>query len=607
MMKYYPIVRLSDNLPIVAFSLVLVTPLVFTRTLQDNDTIQRFVFVVLSLLASISLFCISKRKFEAVNVNRYLFLLGIFIPLWWLCCAAVNRTVEVSVPDIFIIIQYLTFSFLVMVLFQHYGDRMIKAIAMGITVISVLISLAGLMQSFGYYIFSLPKSQPPASTLVDRVFAVEFIVGAIPWIIAFMYLSKNKRQLVVSGFCLCIAISYLLLMRGRAGYVAFAAGMILLFLFMFFTDLKEKLNYSSKRLIPFIVIILIIAGGAGFLETPNPSKRYSFVPTLRYIYDPHNLRLEYWQASVKMAGNSPVFGTGPGRWHGHYPFYSGEQYNDSNIYNAHINPHNDLMETLTETGIPGFFIYACLMGILLIILFRASFKKPVCLFIGISLLCIIIASMFSFTKDRTASMLFFCFAMGIAGSIKSSKPLHIRFQYVRIALLILFGISAIYAAARIYAEHNYLMAMRHKFNNNYPRMLNTLSHVSPYIFPVDFSQMPVDYYRGVGYYQLNDFPVALHYFQRALTMSPYTPTIIHNTASTYYQLKLKREALRLYHFLKQKFPNYVQPQIDMISVYANAKEHRKAKALLNELERKHHDTQTLINDSTFRAIKEFYQ
>src|SRR3990170_4834842 len=121
-MKYYFNVRLSDNLPIVAFLLVLVTPLVFTRTLQDNDTIQRFVFLFFSLLTSISLFCISSRKFEAVNVNRYLFFLGIFIPLWWLISAAVNRTVEVAIPDIFFIIQYLTFSFLVMVLFQHYGD-----------------------------------------------------------------------------------------------------------------------------------------------------------------------------------------------------------------------------------------------------------------------------------------------------------------------------------------------------------------------------------------------------------------------------------------------------------------------------------------------------
>ena len=135
-------------------------------------------------------------------------------------------------------------------------------------------------------------------------------------------------------------------------------------------------------------------------------------------------------------------------------------------------------------------------------------------------------------------------------------------------------------------EYDYVAAMKLKFEEKYQKMVQRLERINNTILPVDFNQTPIDYYAGVGYFNLKEFGMALDHFNAALKLRPSFPTIKHNLASTYYSLKMESEAEKLYQELKNEFPNYIEPQVNLLALYSNAGKNDDAIALIRSIEAK---------------------
>ncbi len=56
------------------------------------------------------------------------------------------------------------------------------------------------------------------------------------------------------------------------------------------------------------------------------------------------------------------------------------------------------------------------------------------------------------------------------------------------------------------------------------------------------NKMPVDYYRGVGYFELKQYDKALEKFRNAREFMKYYPTIMNNEATAFYMTGNYKEA-----------------------------------------------------------------
>jgi O-antigen ligase len=72
----------------------------------------------------------------------------------------------------------------------------------------------------------------------------------------------------------------------------------------------------------------------------------------RLIYEPHNMRVELWQAAIQQWNLAPVFGTGSGTY-----LYYGRQFRSDSMQLDPVRAHNDYLDLLAEYGCAGVAVF----------------------------------------------------------------------------------------------------------------------------------------------------------------------------------------------------------------------------------------------------------
>ncbi|HEX6339642.1 O-antigen ligase family protein [Umezawaea sp.] len=103
------------------------------------------------------------------------------------------------------------------------------------------------------------------------------------------------------------------------------------------------------------VLAVLALGGAAVAqqELDKALREKSFIASTNV--DTRELR---WQAAARILTDNPVFGVGPGGFRAEYPAFS---------HNAEVDEqspvaHNMYLEVAAELGVPGFLLFACLIG-----------------------------------------------------------------------------------------------------------------------------------------------------------------------------------------------------------------------------------------------------
>ncbi|MCX6163576.1 MAG: O-antigen ligase family protein [Ignavibacteriae bacterium] len=349
--------------------------------------------------------------------------------------------------------------------------------------------------------------------------------------------------------------------------------------------LYRKFFYEKNLVIIYVttVTLLIISSLIGMYSAPNIDKeRYNLKNTISSIFDkdyPENsARINYWKTAIKIFEDEPITGIGTGSWFGIYPNYNGNIYNDENILKtSEINPHNDYLEVLSENGIFGFIFYTILLLTIGIKLLRETKEKILVLPILLSYFGFLVVSFISFPKDNVSLMILLVSIVIIA------------FNYIRYD-----------------SEITYLSAIKDKATGNYQSMLKKFENIERIFYPLDANRMPVEYYRGVGYFELKDYNDAMNSFNSALELAPYVPAIKSNIASSFYMLKDNENAIKLLMDMKMDFPFFVEPQINLLAIYANTGQDSLAQILLNEINKKSIEHEFIKNYFVLEKIKVYY-
>lgn len=480
---------------------------------------------------------------------------------------------------------------------------------------------------------------------IDRVIFNDILVSLLPFSIFLLLLLKsrtftksNKIDIISTLiiFSFLIQLVNLLALRTRTGWISLT---ILLFVFVLLSKKHYTTIYTSKQIVVFLILIIFSAILTSiYIPKNNEHERNSLIKTATSVFDANyssnKARMSFWSTSLKIFTEYPITGIGAGKWPGLYPFYNGEKYTDENVdMNISINPHNDYLEILTEYGIFGFFIFIGFISYGIYLLYKKVSNDIIYLPYLLSALGLSITMFFSFTKDNFFAMIVFSICMGIGyssnyesrimnyESTKNNYKFGImnyeffkKYNTKRIIRNFLITIGILMFCAGIWFkvmsflnEREYLEAMKLKAQGKYNEMLYKLNGVSDFFYPVDMNKMPVDYYRGVGYFELKEYDKALDKFKKAREYARYYPTIMNNEASALYMAGNYKEALERYLEVKRMFPNYIEPQINLLSLYTNQKRNEEAIALIADLDNKTIVTKYVKNYSVFLEIKNYFK
>lgn len=561
----------------------------------EMDVAQRMFFFSTAVL----LFLVYLLRFnsdKAIELNKFLLILFTIFPVTFLI-AFFNNSVSLlllKLSDIIIPLSIILQSALVFFILGE--EKFFKVVSYAVVIISTLFSLIGVLEVFQIKIIPLPSVMPPGSVLGHRGFAAEYLLSAIPFfLIANEYIGKKKKNILLVAAI--INVSFLLFTRSRAGLLILLAITVLYILFIFIKNAKGE----RFALLKPVMIVLV----ASFLISLIPVKvgeRPDLQSTAASFFDEefksNILRLNFWDASLQMIKEQPLTGKGLYKWSGYYPQYFGDYFNDKNLYLVHnIHAHNDFLEIFAENGIAASLIFVLIYLTIALNLFSRSRRNEKYFLLLLTFLITFAFSFVAFPNYKFASCFLAAVVSGvvlIAPTEKGNKPFAIKMIHFKWALLVVLIIGGTVSYIKLKSEISFGQAMYLKERRQYLIMLQKLEEVSEIFYPLDTSKQPVDYYRGIANSYLGRYSEALKNNLSAQDLAAFNPIIMQNVAASYKAMGNLQSAIEQYEKVRKNFPNYINPQINLLELYVEVNQTEKAKVLFSELIEKSPDNPRLL-------------
>jgi hypothetical protein len=174
---------------------------------------------------------------------------------------------------------------------------------------------------------------------------------------------------------------------------------------------QQRVSSTAGLAVSLLLVLAIGAGGT-----------YAFtVARLKALDAPSEValpRTEIWKGALRLAVSHP-FGVGPGGFQAAYPPFQPQGFGGQRVYHA----HNDYLELMVETGIPGLLLLMLATGILLVVTARRLLRpwQGDSVWMRRSALLSVVAGLihaavdFNITSRPGVAALFFCL-MGVATS-----------------------------------------------------------------------------------------------------------------------------------------------------------------------------------------------
>ena len=566
--------------------LILVSPIVFSTKLLEMDNLQKLVLFILVIPAFLYLNKIKVNQ-EAISVNRTLFISLLLFPFTFFTSFLNGSSgmlllqLTYLLPAVFILI------FTLYTLIKIGEEKFFKIISFSVVIVSTLFSFIGLLQVMSIELIPLPQIIIPGSTIGHRGFAAEYLLPAIPFLLILKnYIKKDYTPLLL--FAGVVNLSFLFFTRSRS---ALGLSILILIVLSVYIILKKDHKDKIKTLVPIIGVYII-----AFLLSlipPVKGERADFGANVTSVVDTENrsnkMRMNFWDASIKMIKENPITGVGLQKWSGIYPKYYGNEFVDSQIYFIHsIHSHNDFLELFAENGFAAPLVYLTIILLIIYNLYKKSKSNENYFFILLSAFATIGFSLIAFPMSKLSSYFLFAIAGGLGLSSINEKVKVIKFSATQISyvLIVLFVLGIFTSFTRLNSELSYIKALEYKIGGDYENMVKELATVSNVLYPYDVTKQPVEYYTSMGYYRLRNFDEALTHTLNAERLSPYNPLVLHNTAGIYQSSKKFDKATSYYRRMQKLFPNYIDPQINLLIIYSETLPFEKSKELFDELIRK---------------------
>jgi O-antigen ligase len=243
-------------------------------------------------------------------------------------------------------------------------------LAWGIHSGAVMTAVWGALQ-FWWDIAWFPQGAAPASTFVNRNFAAEWVVSALPFGVWLWWMSRSAVSAAAIAISLAMNGVYLAMTGTRA---ALAAGLLIALLLAYATwRLRTALPVMQTVRAPGrwkgLVLALAMGVGMGCVPTGNAQLRADHVAEQRgltpverlgqralsvtspteYTQNSFSVRLTLWKSTLGMIAAHPWTGVGAGAWEVNAPlFQAADAHLETDYY-----VHNEYLQLIAEYGLVG--------------------------------------------------------------------------------------------------------------------------------------------------------------------------------------------------------------------------------------------------------------
>jgi len=566
------------------FFILFNVPLLYNPSVIDVNIFHKVIINFMVVLALIFLFfkpgfSISKNQIIAV----LLFILLLFFSSF------INKNTVLFFESGFDLSIYYIIVLFVIFRLRNFNLNNVFTI---IVAVSAVLSVIGIFQLAGFNILNLKESVKPGSTLGTRIFAAEYMLASIPFVIYFILDSEKNIFTVLSSFGLLLILTYTFLLRSRISYVILFIFIIVL---IFFLLHRKKNNQCGFKKYKYILLIITFAASFSLsllpfsnIEHERKNVTEASDSYFKLRYEPNFGRITFYDASIRLFLEKPVFGIGTNAFPGYYGKYQWDELGDRVVYNiSFTHPHNEFLKVLSENGIFALIIFCVIIFYPFIRLFKKLKFEINALPFFLCYTGIMINMMVAFPLSNVSLMILLSFSAGYALIPYDKKEVTKKSYSGKILIFFLFIISvfSLYVNfTRYISEIRYNDAMQLKFENKYKDMIHLLENIDNNFYPLDPNKMPLRYYLGIGYFEEGQYEKSLKCFDEANKLMPYLPTIISNKATTLYAMGNIQETEKTLLDLESKFSHYYEPRINLMALYMNSKRYDEAKILSSRIE-----------------------
>lgn len=213
--------------------------------------------------------------------------------------------------------------------------------------------------------------------------------------------NKWIKRLSLIGVYLMIVTVFL--GNERAAFLAFGAGLLLVLnkKYVLAKSLNNFLKTNNVKYYILCLLVVVIAGGSYFLYSIRPQSFFG--------------RLFIYENTLRIIGDHPFLGIGPGKFESIYNLYQSRYFNIHQVsaYGNQVADNtdvafNDFLQLFCETGLIGFICVVTSAVVLVKIYRNSNFEKNSLHMVGIisGVLSILIASLFSYPLQNFIILLY---------------------------------------------------------------------------------------------------------------------------------------------------------------------------------------------------------
>lgn len=429
----------------------------------------------------------------------------------------------------------------------------------------------------------------------NKGLATDFVFFLLILNVLFQPEFKNKR--LYWGTTGLLAL-FILVLQTRTVYLATAAAGLFYLLARVILEPPFRPVFLKKILPVGVVAVVALAGllawkgqGTSLAERLNPANYLESASALE--------RRFVWYKTDELNKNYFWLGVGNGNWKLLFPSQSiegGYRLQEKNIVMTRV--HNDYLEVRSEMGIVG--------AVLFILLFGAAFgagllalrEGPppvvrhdlVVLMAGLLGYCVI--QYFDFPRERIEmqALLGFLFAylafhsrsVWTRGPVLSlGKQQQTVFAGLLIAGLVL---NSWIGWERIQGEVHTVKILQAQSKGNYPVMQREAAAASNMFYKYNDVALPLQWYEGIAFYQMNNIPKAVAAFEEAYRLNPWAFQVINNYGSSLVRAQQYTEAIALFEKALEINPRYEEGKFNMAFCWYALGKFDQAREWLNRLD-----------------------
>lgn len=413
---------------------------------------------------------------------------------------------------------------------------------------------------------------------------------------AFFWPQKDRNWL---NWLLAGAIATLvLLLQTRTVYLALAAGLLFYLPFRAFLE-PDFAKIFRKKILPaglvalgLLVSFLAFKGaGNSLAERLNP---------LTYLESgTANERRFVWYKTDLLNADHVWLGVGSGSWKFWFPSKSIQgayRLQEQNV--VFTRAHNDYLEVRAEMGIVGVALFCALFGVIFLAIFW-KLRRPETdaktrhelLTLAAGLLGYCVIQYFDFPRERIEMQvllaILFAFAVFQTREFWTRRPgVFIGKYKPGFLFLALAGLTFNLAIGwnRIRGEVHNVRMMQALAKRNFPQLLAEARAAKNRFYEYNDVAIPLDWYEGVAFYQMNQPEKSVEAFERAYRLNPWSFQVINNYASALVQAKRFSDAIPLYEKVLAINPRYEDGKYNLAYTWYLAGDNLKSRDWLARMD-----------------------